>query len=117
MRVAPDDQVLRSLATSVADSFNTDEHALRLRLLLHLPRLAGEDGCVAIGCAENEARRLAWTQPHRASYWNDPTLELSDLTFAELDEHTSGRICEQFTTSARAARAARRTACDHHPDE
>jgi hypothetical protein len=90
------DAALWTLACGVAASHGTDARTLHLRLLLHLPRLAGEDGVVAAADAEVEAARLVARMPPGASFLVAAPWDLDDLRFSSVEPALARRVCEQL---------------------
>lgn len=72
VRVSPNSQRLRVLVNQMAHSFEVPDHALRHKLLLHLPRIATDDGTVSVSAAISEARRLGALIPHSESWGSRP---------------------------------------------
>lgn len=94
--VHPEDSVLREIASETGANFHTDARAVHLRLLLHLPRLAGTRGEVAVDAARAEARRLAARLPSIAAWKVRDQPKLADLRLTVVADSLAAEICQRF---------------------
>jgi hypothetical protein len=90
------DSDLRALICAVAESFGTDELALRLKACLHVPRLAKPDSEIEPCVALAEVERLASQQLPIEAFRLPEFVALSELRFACVEHSTAKHICERL---------------------
>jgi hypothetical protein len=96
LRVAAEDHALTAVVEEVASSEDVPFQALRLQVLLHLPRIAGPTGRVPTDAARSEATRVAALVPGN-SEWTWPNGRAEHGWRVRLVEESVARpIVERF---------------------